>query len=120
MIVLPMQTALAAKRLASARSSAMRCSGATCASMVPRGGGRERGRIVNNGSARQGAKRRIQVIKAGVGQRQRQAAVTQLPLEDGCRRNVRTEAAPEPEQAPPRVPDAVARTFQDHAVRKCR
>src|SRR5262245_26712474 len=84
------------------------------------GGRRERARIVHDAPARQRAQRRVQVIKTGVSQRQRQAALTKLPLEEDCRRCVRAETAPKPEQAPPRVPDAVARTFQDDAVRKCR
>src|SRR5262249_10872798 len=72
---------------------------------------RERAWIVQDAPTWQRAERRIEMIKTGVSQWQREATITEMLLKEVRCGRIGTVPAAEPEQAPLRVPDAIARAF---------
>ena len=71
----------------------------------------------NTGRRRwQRAERRVEVIEARVGERERQAGHAKLLLDYIVRGGIRAKAAAHPKQAAPTVPDAVAGTFERHPI----
>ena len=90
----------------------MRSAGATCSWMRASAGLRKRAGIIDDAPAGQRAERGVEVIEIRVRQWQRHTARAELPLDDAAGRGVGAKAAAEPEQAAPRIEDAIAGAFE--------